>query len=97
KSKHFPHTTLFRSTVRSRNCIMRTIAELPHPDCKITIFSMNQKFIIKIEQGSLEQSYKIPELDVTDGVNGVFQLINVAFINNVTYHIKTIMTTFNIT
>jgi len=55
---------------------MRTLAELPHPDFKITIFTMNQKFIIKFEQGGLEQTYKIAEADVTDGVNSVFQLID---------------------
>ncbi len=58
---------------------MRTIAELPHPDFKITIFSMNQKFIIKFEQGTLEQVYKIAEADVTNGVDGVFQLIDDVF------------------
>ena len=58
---------------------MRTIAELPHPDFKITIFSMNQKFIIKFEQGTLEQVYKIAEIDVADGVNGVFQLVDAEF------------------
>lgn len=62
---------------------MRTVAELPHPDCKITIFSMNQKFIIKFEQGVLEQTYKISELDITDGVNGVFQLIDEEFITHI--------------
>lgn len=62
---------------------MRTVAELPHPNCKITIFSVNQKFIIKFEQGILEQTYKISELDVTDGVNGVFQLIDDDFIEHV--------------
>lgn len=58
---------------------MRTIAELPHPDFKITIFSMNQKFIIKFEQGTLEQVYKIGETDITNGVNGLFQLIDEEF------------------
>jgi len=55
---------------------MRTVAELPHPDFKITIFSMNQKFIIKFEQGTLEQTYKIAEQDVNDGVNGIFNMID---------------------
>lgn len=62
---------------------MRTVAELPHPDCKISIFSMNQKFIVKFEQGALEQTYKISELDVTGGVDGVFQLIDDDFIKAV--------------
>ena len=62
---------------------MRTIAEIPHPDCKITIFSMNQKFIIKFEQGNLEQTFKIAEMNVTDGVNGVFQIIDDEFIQTI--------------
>lgn len=62
---------------------MRAIAELPHKDCKISIFSMNQKFIIKFEQGILEQTYKISELDITDGVNGVFQLLDEDFMQTV--------------
>lgn len=62
---------------------MRIVAELPHPDCKISIFAMNQKFIIKFEQGTLEQSYKIAEADVIGGVNGVFELIDETFIKDV--------------
>ena len=63
---------------------MRVIAELPHPDFKITIFSMNQKFIVKIEKGILEQSYKLPEMDLTDGVNSVFEILDEAFLATVT-------------
>ncbi|WP_343043511.1 hypothetical protein [Sphingobacterium shayense] len=44
---------------------------------------MNQKFIIKFEQGTLEQSYKIAEADVIGGVNGVFELIDETFIKDV--------------
>jgi hypothetical protein len=62
---------------------MRIIAELPHPDFKISILNMNQKFIIKIEQGSLEQSYKVPEMDLTDGVNSVFELLDETFLKAV--------------
>jgi len=62
---------------------MRIIAELPHPDFKISIFNMNQKFIIKIEKGSLEQSYKIPEADLTDGVNSVFEILDEEFLKTV--------------
>jgi hypothetical protein len=59
---------------------MRVIAELPHPDCKITLFSMNQKYVIKLEKGTFEQIYKISELDIPDGANGVFQLLDSEFI-----------------
>jgi hypothetical protein len=55
---------------------MRIIAELPHPDFKISILNMNRKFIVKIEQGNLEQTYKIAEADLMDGVNSVFELFD---------------------
>ena len=62
---------------------MRVIAELPHPDCKISIFSMNMKFIIKFEQGTLEQIYKLAEMDILNGVDGVFEILDEAFITAV--------------
>ncbi|WP_345952026.1 MULTISPECIES: hypothetical protein [unclassified Mucilaginibacter] len=58
---------------------MRVIAELPHPEFKVSIFSMNRKFIIKLEQGALEQTYKVAEADLMDGVNSVFELLDEAF------------------
>ena len=62
---------------------MRVIAELPHPEFKVSIFAMNQKFIVKIEKGVLEQSYKISEMDLTDGVNSVFELLDEEFLKTV--------------
>lgn len=62
---------------------MRVIAELPHPDFKISILSMNQKFIIKIERGTFEQIYKVPEIDLTDGVNSVFEILDEEFLKTV--------------
>ncbi|MDB5032464.1 hypothetical protein [Mucilaginibacter sp.] len=62
---------------------MRIIAELPHPEFKISIFNMNQKFIVKIEKGVLEQSYKIAEMDLTEGVNSVFELLDEEFLKAV--------------
>lgn len=43
---------------------MRVVREISHPDCKITIFSWNNRYLIKLEQGVLEQTYKIPEHDL---------------------------------
>jgi hypothetical protein len=62
---------------------MRIIAELPHPDFKISILNMNNKFIVKIEQGNFEQSYKIADADLMDGVNSVFELMDEAFLKTV--------------
>ena len=44
---------------------------------------MNRKYIVKIEQGALEQTYKIAEDDVLDGVNSVFELLDQAFLATV--------------
>jgi hypothetical protein len=62
---------------------MRIIAELPHPEFKISILNMNRKFIVKIEQGSYEQTYKIAEADLLDGVNSVFELLDEEFLKTV--------------
>ncbi|PIQ22597.1 MAG: hypothetical protein COW65_02255 [Cytophagales bacterium CG18_big_fil_WC_8_21_14_2_50_42_9] len=45
---------------------MRVVSEIPHPEVKITIFSWNGKYLIKLEKGPLEQTYKVSEMDVLD-------------------------------
>ena len=62
---------------------MRVVAELPHPDCKISIFFMNMKYLIKFEQGTLEQTYKLSEMDILNGIDGVFEILDEAFISTV--------------
>lgn len=44
---------------------MRTLATFPYQDFNLTIFYWNQKYLLKYEQGDLEQTYKISELEVT--------------------------------
>jgi hypothetical protein len=44
---------------------MRVLFEMPYHSYKVTVFAWNGKFIIKIEQGMLEQTYKVSELDLT--------------------------------
>lgn len=74
---------------------MRVIAELPHPDCKISIFSMNQKFLIKLEKGAYEQTYKLSELDIPDGVNGVFKILDEQFIATAVERFNQMRSDFN--
>jgi hypothetical protein len=45
---------------------MRIIGNVPNPDFKITLFSMNGKFLIKLEKGMLEQTYKVTEEDAAN-------------------------------
>ena len=44
---------------------MRVVDEIAHPACKITVFSWNMKYLIKLERGLIEQTFKVPELEVT--------------------------------
>ncbi|KQN38856.1 hypothetical protein ASE92_05385 [Pedobacter sp. Leaf41] len=76
---------------------MRVIAELPHPECKISIFAMNQKYIVKFEQGTFEQSYKLAELDLSGGgVNDVFEILDEEFIASVVDRFKIMRTDFTL-
>jgi hypothetical protein len=43
---------------------MRIVGEIPHPDCRITLLSWNNRYLIKIEQGPLEQTFKINQFDI---------------------------------
>jgi hypothetical protein len=43
---------------------MRIIGEITHPDCKITLFSWNNRYLIKLEKGLLEQTFKINQYDL---------------------------------
>lgn len=58
---------------------MRVIGEIPHPDCKITIFHWNNRYLIKLEQGSLEQTFKIQEYDLTSE-DDIKSIVSEAFI-----------------
>ena len=54
---------------------MRTVAEIPHSDFKITVFAWNNKYIIKLEKGNYEQTYKVSEME-TSGDADVLKIIN---------------------
>ncbi|KAA5549435.1 hypothetical protein [Adhaeribacter rhizoryzae] len=58
---------------------MRVISEIPHPAVKITVFSWNGKYIVKLEKGSFEQTYKVSEMDILDE-NDIPKLLDEAFI-----------------
>jgi len=43
---------------------MRVVGEIPHSELKITIFHWNNRYLIKLEAGLFEQTFKIHEYDV---------------------------------
>ena len=61
---------------------MRIVKEIKHPDCKITVFSWNDKYLIKFEKGLLEQTYKVNEWDILEEKD-LNDLIEGKLINNV--------------
>lgn len=61
---------------------MRIIATIPHPVVKISVFQMNSKYLIKMELGSFEQTYKIPE-DEINSIEDIERVCTGEFMNNV--------------
>lgn len=60
---------------------MRTIAEIPHHTFRISVFSYNAKYIVKIELDQFEQIYKINEMDVM-GLEDIKKMLTVQFLEN---------------
>jgi hypothetical protein len=59
---------------------MRVVAEIPHPAVKITVFAWNGKYLIKLERGPYEQTYKISETEVA-GDDTIKQMLDETFIS----------------
>ena len=45
---------------------MRIVGEIPHPECRITLLYWNNCYLIKVEQGMFEQTFKINQFDISD-------------------------------
>jgi hypothetical protein len=74
---------------------MRTVAEIPHSDFKITVFAWNNKYIIKLEKGNFEQTYKVSEME-TSGDGDIHKLIqDESFINAAKERFKTMNQNLN--
>jgi hypothetical protein len=65
---------------------MKILKTIPHETCQITLFAWNNKYLIKVEQGNLEQTYKISELDVTSQADVEEILQQTDFLKNVLTH-----------
>ena len=58
---------------------MRVVCEIPHTQLKITIFNWNNRYLIKLEDGALEQTYKISEFDITSE-DDIIKMIDAEFL-----------------
>ncbi len=61
---------------------MRIVGNIPHPDLLITVFAMNEKYVVKIEAGPMEQTYKIP-MDSVAGLDGLKKFYDDYFMQKV--------------
>lgn len=60
---------------------MRTITEIHHPKCRISVFLWNQKYLVKLEQDGLEQTFKLNQFDVLSE-DKLKEMINEEFIES---------------
>lgn len=64
---------------------MRQLLRIPHPDISITVFSNNGRYIIKLEAGPMEQTYKLPE-EVLGSPQQVKELLDTSFLGECLAH-----------
>lgn len=60
---------------------MRLVKEIPHSHYKIQIHQYNGKYIVKVELGQYEQTYKIGDTDVT-GLDELENMITDELLSN---------------
>ena len=61
---------------------MRIIDSIQHPSMSISIFNMNDKYIVKFEAGPMEQSFKF-QTEQVKSVENLKKMINADFIETV--------------
>ncbi len=61
---------------------MRIIGSIPHPKITITVFSLNDKYQLKFEAGPMEQTFKIPQNEIS-GMDGIKKLLDDEFMRKI--------------
>ncbi|EMR02021.1 hypothetical protein [Cesiribacter andamanensis] len=69
---------------------MRVVKELPLGDIKATIFYWNNKYLLKLEQGLLEQTFKVPETEIS-GEQDLEALLTEDFLNKARLRFRDMM------
>lgn len=63
---------------------MRIVAEIPHPEFKITVLHHQNRYTIQVENGSLSQHYRYRQQPGLEQASEIEKLVNPVFINEVT-------------
>lgn len=66
---------------------MRFIKEIPNDYCKASLYSFNNKFILKLEAGMYEQIYKVSEMDVSSA-DDIEEMLGDTFMKKVVERFK---------
>ncbi|GAB3989699.1 hypothetical protein GCM10028807_15170 [Spirosoma daeguense] len=66
---------------------MRFVQEIAHPQFRIGLYAWNGKYIVKIEAGPYEQTYKVNEMDLLKP-DAVPSLLDEAFLERVTQRFR---------
>jgi len=61
---------------------MRIIGTIPHPSISISIFQMNDKYIVRFEAGMMEQAFKFDTSEIK-GLDDLKKIVNTDFIETV--------------
>ena len=61
---------------------MRIVETIPHPALQISIFQMNDKYLVKFEAAMMEQVFKFDSAEVKS-IDALKQIINADFIDAV--------------
>lgn len=72
---------------------MRIVTTIPHPRVKISVFQMNGKYLLKMEAGPYEQTYKIYEDEITS-IEQLQQICNEEFMKSVIQRFEAMMSDF---
>ena len=72
---------------------MRYIKDIPNKSFKIGIYQWNNKYIIKIESGMYEQTYKIEEYEISS-VEEIEKCLDPDFLNSVTNRFESLYSDF---
>ena len=60
---------------------MRLVGNIPHDRLAINVFEWNERFIVKLEGGPMEQTFKLEKTTVS-GIEEITKLLDEEFINN---------------
>ncbi len=61
---------------------MRFVQDIPHPQFRIGLYAWNGKYILKIDAGPYEQTYKVSEMDIVEQAD-VLTLLDDDFLQRV--------------